>query len=80
MDDQKPEQQPNVGMTDPDPTPPAASTPPPSAPADKPKGAYGKRPLWQWVVIYLVIAVIVYFIVYLIWFHKKSASGASTGY
>lgn len=44
---------------------------------DKP-GRYGKRPVWQWVVIYVVLAVIVYGIIYLIWFHKGS-SGSGTG-
>ncbi len=26
--------------------------------------AYGKRPLWQWILIYLIIAAIVYGLVY----------------
>lgn len=33
--------------------------------------AYGKRPLWQWVVIYLVIGAIVYGLVYYFVFAKK---------
>ena len=32
-------------------------------PAGQPSG-YGKRPIWQWVVIYLVVAAIVYAIIY----------------
>lgn len=28
------------------------------------KKGYGKRPLWQWVVIYLVVAAVVYGLVY----------------
>lgn len=28
------------------------------------KSKYGKRPTWQWVLIYLVIAVVVYGLVY----------------
>lgn len=28
------------------------------------KKGYGKRPLWQWIVIYLVVAVLVYGLVY----------------
>ena len=37
-----------------------------------PKG-YGKRPVWQWVVIYLVIAVIVYGVIYLIFANTGSS-------
>lgn len=32
---------------------------------------YGKRPLWQWIVIYLVIAVVVYGLVYYIYIAVK---------
>lgn len=28
------------------------------------KNGYGKRPLWQWAVIYLVVAAVVYGLVY----------------
>ncbi|OGE20391.1 hypothetical protein A3A14_03805 [Candidatus Daviesbacteria bacterium RIFCSPLOWO2_01_FULL_43_38] len=31
---------------------------------DRSGGGYGKRPLWQWVVIYLVIAAVVYGLIY----------------
>lgn len=41
---------------------------------------YGKRPAWQWVVIYLIIAVIVYGLVYLIFFHKGGSTGRSGGF
>lgn len=34
------------------------STPP------KPSGGYGKRPLWQWVLIYIVAAAVVYGLIY----------------
>lgn len=34
---------------------------------------YGKRPLWQWVVVYLVLAVIVYGLVYYL-FMRDSGS------
>ncbi len=27
-------------------------------------GGYGKRPLWQWIVIYLVVGLIVYGLIY----------------
>lgn len=39
----------------------------------KPKG-YGKRPMWQWVVIYLVLAVIVYGLIYYIFMRDSGAS------
>ena len=42
-------------------------------------GGYGKRPVWQWVVIYLVAAIIVYGLIYLLFIHKGSGS-TSTGY
>ncbi len=32
--------------------------------AEAAKKAYGKRPLWQWIVIYLIIAAIVYGLIY----------------
>lgn len=35
--------------------------------ADEKKG-YGKRPLWQWAVIYLVIAVVLYGLAYYFFF------------
>jgi flagellar basal body-associated protein FliL len=35
---------------------------------------YGKRPLWQWIVLYVVVAVIVYFIVYLLFFHSHTGN------
>ncbi len=35
---------------------------------------YGKRPVWQWVVIYLVIAVVVYGLIYLL-FIRSSGGG-----
>jgi uncharacterized membrane protein len=36
---------------------------------------YSKRPLWQWMLIYLVVAVVVYFLVYLIFFRGDSNTG-----
>jgi len=44
-------------------------------PEQKPKG-YGKRPMWQWAVLYLVIAVVVYGAIY--WFFMRD-SGTSGG-
>ena len=45
----------------------------PAAPdqANQPAKGYGKRPMWQWVLIYLVIAIIVYGAVYLLFFHHS---------
>lgn len=36
---------------------------------------YGKRPVWQWVVIYAVVAVIVYGLVYYLFINGGSDSG-----
>ncbi len=30
----------------------------------QPSSGYGKRPMWQWVVLYVVIAAIVYGLIY----------------
>lgn len=38
---------------------------------------YGKRPLWQWVVIYLIIGGIVYGLVYYFVFARKGGYSAS---
>jgi flagellar basal body-associated protein FliL len=40
---------------------------------------YGKRPLWQWLIIYLVAAIIVYGVIYFVFIHKGS-SGGTGGY
>jgi flagellar basal body-associated protein FliL len=45
---------------------------------DKPAKGYGKRPMWQWIVIYVVVAAIVYALIYFIFIHK-SGSGTSGG-
>lgn len=37
------------------------------------KGVYGKRPLWQWLVIYAVVGLIVYFLIYYFVFAKAAA-------
>lgn len=41
---------------------------------------YGKRPLWQWIVIYLIIGLIVYGVIYYLVLARKSspASGTAT--
>ena len=43
---------------------------------EKPSKGYGKRPVWQWVVIYVIVAAIVYAIIYFAFIHK---SGTSSG-
>lgn len=42
---------------------------------------YGKRPLWQWVAIYLVIGAVVYGVIYFILISRKGgySYGANTG-
>lgn len=41
------------------------------------KSGYGKRPLWQWIVIYLVVAAIVYGAVYYLFLHKQNPYSSS---
>jgi len=52
----------------------------PKKQADKkaPTKGYGKRPVWQWVVIYLVVAAVVYWLIYYLFIHKSG--GGSSGY
>ena len=38
---------------------------------------YGKRPMWQWVLIYVIVAIVVYGLIYLLFIHK---SGGTSGY
>ncbi|HTE21885.1 MAG TPA: hypothetical protein VK674_02485 [Candidatus Limnocylindria bacterium] len=46
-------------------------------PPQKQSHGYGKRPTWQWVVIYLVIAVVVYGLVY--YFFMRDSGGGNGG-
>lgn len=41
------------------------------------KGDYGSRPLWQWLLIYLVIAVVVYGLIYYFIFGKTLNFGGN---
>ncbi len=41
----------------------------------KPAKGYGKRPMWQWVVIYVIVAAIVYGIIYYAFVRKTGGSG-----
>jgi hypothetical protein len=31
---------------------------------NKPSGGYGKRPLWQWLLVYLIVGGAIYFLIY----------------
>ena len=44
-------------------------------PTSKPTKGYGKRPMWQWVLIYVVAAIVVYGLIYLVFIHKSGSSG-----
>jgi flagellar basal body-associated protein FliL len=46
------------------------------AQTEKPQKGYGKRSTKQWVVIYVVIAIIVYALVYFMFIHKSSNGGS----
>lgn len=45
------------------------------AAAQPSKKGYGKRPLWQWILLYVVIAVIVYGLIYYVFFHHSGSTG-----
>lgn len=40
--------------------------------SEETKSVYGKRPLWQWLVLYALIAIIVYGIIYYVFFRKQN--------
>lgn len=40
---------------------------------------YGKRPLWQWILLYVVIAIIAYGLIYYFFFAKKGYNYNQTG-
>jgi len=45
------------------------------------KKGYGKRPVWQWILLYVVVAIVVYGLIYLVFIHKGSTTGGtSSGY
>jgi len=52
----------------------------PATPPQAPKEGYGKRPMWQWVVLYLVIAIVLYGLIYFIFFHHSTSSTGSGGF
>jgi hypothetical protein len=41
----------------------------------EPAKGYGKRPKWQWAVIYLIVAIVVYGLIYLLFIRKSGGSG-----
>lgn len=48
---------------------------------DKPQtNGYGKRPLWQWIILYIVLAIIVYGLIYLIFFYHQASSASNSYY
>jgi len=55
------------------------STAPETQPSQNSPKGYGKRPVWQWVVIYLIVAIVLYGLAYLIFFHK-TGTGTTSGY
>lgn len=40
-------------------------------------GGYGKRPLWQWIVLYIVIGGLVYFAIYYFFFRSSNLYGTN---
>lgn len=50
-------------------------------PATKATKGYAKRPTWQWVLIYIVAAIIVYGIIYYFFIRSNNTTGGgSLGY
>jgi len=43
------------------------------------KKGYGKRPLWQWILLYVVIGAIVYGLVYYFFFAKNGGYNYNSG-
>jgi len=41
---------------------------------------YSKRPLWQWIIIYIVVAFIVYGLIYLVFIYSHGNKVTSHGY
>lgn len=39
---------------------------------------YGKRPLWQWILLYVVVGGILYYLAYLLFFHGGSSGSGYT--
>jgi hypothetical protein len=43
-------------------------------------GGYGKRPAWQWIVIYIVVAIVVYGLVYYFFLRDKGGGSGGVSY
>lgn len=41
-----------------------------------PSKGYGKRPIWQWILLYLVIGFVVYFLIYILFFSSGDTGGS----
>jgi len=46
--------------------------------SNEPKSSYGKRPLWHWIALYVVVAIIVYGIIYSVFIHKQNPYSTQT--
>lgn len=44
------------------------------------KKGYGKRPVWQWILIYVVIAIIVYGLIYFFFIRDTGSAGGGYSY
>lgn len=56
-------------------SPQSPQTPQPPSQLDQRKpGGYGKRPIWHWIIVYVILAAILYIIIYML------LAGTSTGY
>ena len=49
-------------------------------PAPKPEKSYGKRSKKQWVIIYIVVAVVVYALIYFLFIRKSGDSSTGSLY
>lgn len=38
-------------------------------------GKYGKRPIWQWILLYLIVGGAIYLIVYMLFFRNGNGGG-----
>lgn len=46
----------------------------------KPSKGYGKRSAWQWILIYIVVAGVVYALIYYLFFKGDSGSTPGSGF
>ncbi|MBI4101215.1 hypothetical protein HY441_01930 [Candidatus Microgenomates bacterium] len=81
----QPPADPPVGpsSTNPEPSGPSAPSPgsndgpqpqaPPGGPQPPQKAGYGKRPLWFWILVYVVVGAIIYALIY--WFFLRNGGG-----